>query len=509
MILWKKLAWRPVIGLMIDRQRISMSVVAKTPWGRKEIARESHTYEGQSPEVALKPLLEPWLGKRSKIGPWVHLALPESGIFQTIVPITEANRNASCQSIFLEAVAASNLRAEDRIIDILKLEINSQELACVSACTRATVESSVAMMSQLGTRVGCAESAPIALFRAGNAYLRAPRGSKLCVRFFLRRPLSIGILALGSQPLCWHPFELSDEDESKSILAAFSTLWMVGRHSRITSPIDSLIVHGLPDLKLTVDADGFKTRTGAQFFRADGPIYDVATVAMGTALADPLDDEPRQDLARDIKPPILIRDVFPWAELALQGLLLAAMSIFLAGSAAELHAKLKSIEVERASISWLRKQDQTKLETEKKSLDERLKAAELFRNSRVNWSGSVRTVASAAPDNTIVTALSGDGEVEVTTKSGKSTAKKQMTVSLRTPVSDEGAVPQEIDSFLAALRSEPNLKKHFPLIEETGLKLEAAREDSPATVSYSIVCLPRKEAAPAAAEKKAKTAKKG
>jgi hypothetical protein len=507
MIMWKRLAWRPVIGLMIDRQRISLSVVAKTLMGRKEIARETQAYEGESVQKALEPLLKPWLGKRSKIGPWVHIALPEAGVFQTIVPITEANRNATPQAVFLEAVAASNLRAEDRIIDLLKLEVNKQSLACVAACPRATIESLVAMMSQLGTRVGCAESAPIALFRAGNAHQRAPRGSKLCVRFFLGRPFSIGILGLRSQALCWHPFELPEGDETKSILAAFSTLWMVGRHSRITLPIDSMIVHGLPELKLGVDTEGFRTRTGAQFLRSPGPVYDASSIAMGAALADPLDDEPRQDLARDIKPAVLIRDVFPWAELALHGVLVGAMSIFLAGNAAEAHAKLKSIEIERASFSWLKKQEQGKLDTEKKALEERLKAAELFKNTRVNWSGSVRTVAAAAPDNTTVTNLLGEGEVEVATKSGKSVVKKQLVVSLNTPVSDEVSVPQEIDSFLAVLRAEPTLKKHFSLIEVTNLKIQGSTKDQPAMASYSIVCLPRKAATPPPATKKAKAEK--
>ena len=49
------------------------------------------------------------------------------------MPITQANRNASAQSYFLEAVQATNVRAEDRIIDLIRLELNKQPIACVAA----------------------------------------------------------------------------------------------------------------------------------------------------------------------------------------------------------------------------------------------------------------------------------------------------------------------------------------------------------------------------------------
>ena len=54
-------------------------------------------------------------------------------MFQAVVPITHANRNAPPQIYFLEAVQATNIRAEERIIELLKLELNKQPLACVAA----------------------------------------------------------------------------------------------------------------------------------------------------------------------------------------------------------------------------------------------------------------------------------------------------------------------------------------------------------------------------------------
>ena len=72
----------------------------------------------------------------------------------------------------------------------------------------------------------------------------------------------------GLQPLFWHAFDLSQGEETASILAAYSTLWMLGRHSRVSAPIDTVFIHGRPELKLAIDEDDFQKRTGARLVRS-------------------------------------------------------------------------------------------------------------------------------------------------------------------------------------------------------------------------------------------------
>jgi hypothetical protein len=89
-------ALRPAIGLVIDEQQIAMSVVATTPRGRREIARQTQSCDGLSPEEVLGKMLEPWVAapgaKRPRAKPWVHVGLPEAQVFQATVPITSSNR---------------------------------------------------------------------------------------------------------------------------------------------------------------------------------------------------------------------------------------------------------------------------------------------------------------------------------------------------------------------------------------------------------------------------------
>ena len=338
-------------------------------------------------------MLEPWVpargAKRAKPKPWVQLGVPESQVFQAVVPIASTNRNATPQSFFLEAVQATNVRAEDRIIDVLKLELNKQPLACVAASPRGAITGLMEMMDGLGTRVGMAEPAPAALYRAGAYSRKAPRGSKLAVRFFLGRDHAIGVLAAGPQPLFWHTFDLPPGEETAAILAAYSTLWMMGRHCRITVPIDTVIVHGRSEVVLTQDPTAFRERTGARLIRCSLPDYDLAAAALGVALANPLADDIGLDLANTLKPAPSIRDIFPWVELAVHGALLGAVSLFLNVTAAEANARHQAVRIQLKAFTWLKDQDQAKLDDERKSVQERLKAIETFRSGRVRLVGGL------------------------------------------------------------------------------------------------------------------------
>jgi hypothetical protein len=346
-------------------------------------------------------------------------------------------------------------------------------------------------LSKLGTRVGLIEPAQVSLWRAGAHYRRAPRRSRLCARFFLAESQAIGLLAAGDQVLFWHTFDLPARGEVSAALAAYSTLWMMGRHARITLPIDTVIIHGRPDLVLTEQQrEAFGPRTGAKLFRADQPAFNLAATALGLALANPLADNTGLDLARTLKPPVTIRDIFPYGELVAHIALMAAVSLFLVGMATESNHRLAAVRGELKSFPWLKNQDQAKLDTEKKTGQEKVKAISAFRDTRVQWSGALRKIAAAMPESTLITALAGDSEIEAGSGMGRGKSKKKLVVSFETPLAGNGSLPPEIDGFLTALRAEAALKRHFPLIEVTGFRANPVKLGAQPSATYSVVCLP-------------------
>jgi len=495
---WKWLRYRPAIGLVIDQQQLAMSVVATTPLGRREIARDLQECDGESVEATLKRMLQPWLPPPRAKGrvrqPWVRIGLPESRIFQATVPITHANRNSPPQNFFLEAVQSTNLRAEDRIIDLLKIESNKQPLACLSACSRAVIVDLAEMLGRLGMRVAVIEPATMGLLRAAALGSPPPRGSKLSLRFFLGPRQAIGMEVAGLQPLFWHAFDLSQGEETASILAAYSTLWMLGRHSRLSAPIDTVFIHGRPELKLAIDQEAFQKRTGARLVRSSSPDFDLPSAALGVALNNPLAEADGSNLARELRPEVPIREIFPWADLVFQGALAGGVSLLLCGVAADVDTRFKSARAETAAFSWLKDQDQGKLDAEKRSLEERIRVLEAFQQTRMGWSTQLRTIAADTPETTIITSLTGDGEFEVPGKGSQAKPKTQLIVNFATPLTEDDAMPGEIDAFISALRAEASILRYFPNIEVSGLRTGSAANSTGKVAQYSVVCLPKTEA---------------
>ena len=166
------------------------------------------------------------------------------------------------------------------------------------------------------------------------------------------------------------------------------------------------------------------------------------------------------------------------------------------GTAAETEGRLKTTALELKASSWLKDQNQAKLATEKVAIEERQKTISTFRNSRVAWSTPLRTIAAAAPDDTVLMTLTGVAELDSSTKSSGGKPKKQLVMSFTTPLSEDGSVPPEIDGFLTTLREEPAIKRNFPLIEISGLQASPAKPGNLRVASYSVICLPKIEAAP-------------
>ena len=406
------------------------------------------------------------------------------------MPITSANRLSTAQNFFLEAVQSTNLRAEDRIIDLLKIDCNKQPLACLSACSRTAIVELVDMMGRLGARVAVVEPAAMGLLRAAICSSPPPRSSKPSMRFFLGTRQSIGMEAAGSQPLFWHAFDLARGDETASILAAYSTLWMLGRHSRLSTPIDTVFIHGRPDLKLAIDHDAFHKRTGAQIVRTDSPDFDLPCAALGVALNNPLTDSHGPNLARELRAEVPIREIFPWGDLAFQGTLVVAVSLLLCGVMADVDTRFKNARTQAVAFTWLKDQDQGKLDAEKRSLEERIRILKAFQKTRMGWSSQIRTIAADAPATTTITSLSGDGEFEASGKGSQANPKNQLIINFATPLTEDGIMPSEIDAFISALRTETSILRHFPHIEVSGLRTGSVANNAGKVAQYSVVCLP-------------------
>ena len=303
------------------------------------------------------------------------------------------------------------------------------------------------------------------------------------------------MLAAGPQPLFWHAFDLPTGDEETAILAANSTLWMLGRHSRITLPIDTVIVHGRPELTITQDPEAFRQRTGARLIRCAEAGLRPGRRRPGSRPGQPPwrrapDTTWRATQAGSLHP----RRSSPGGSWSSTAPFSAAVSLFLIGTAAEANARLQAVGTELTSFSWLKKQDQAKLDAEKKALAGTIEG-------RASVSGQprrlVRGVANrrgrGAREHHHHRALGRRRSRNRPRRRPRAKAKKQLIVNFATPMSEDGSVPREIDGFLAALRGDADAQAALPAHRGHRPQGQSGQTATHPFASYSVVCLPKAE----------------
>ena len=64
-----------------------------------------------------------------------------------------------------------------------------------------------------------------------------------------------------------------------------------------------------------------------------------------------------------------------------------------------------------------------------------------------------------------------------------------MVVNFTTPMGNDGAIPGEINEFIAALRLEKPLIRNFPTVNFSGVQTKQAQANQSASATNSVVCL--------------------
>ncbi len=475
------------IGVLIGGREVTMSVMASTPIGRLELARETEPRGSCPLDEQLGRMLDPWLELRPRAR--VVLGVPEIRVFHTARAVTSVSRKAP--EIWLhEALQTQGIRVEDMEIDVVEATVGRKAVAALVSCRRRSLAESLESLVRLSARVVRAEPAPCGLLRAAAFRLRAPRSSRLVARFVLGAKQAMGMLVAGDLPLHWRVFALTPGFEATALLSALLALRMQARSWQADAGVDAVLIQGRPDLADQFVPAELSERLGVRVARADAPEFDQASIAEGLALGG-LVEERGFDLARALKPRESIGEIFPRSGLALQAALCGGVVLLMGERARSLDVSRDTARASLAKFRWLGDQPEAGLAKEKKLLEQKYRLAEAFLASRVIWSDLVRDVASNLPTNTRLASLQGSGELDDLGRGGTVPTKRTFVMRLESPVPPSGETPREVDDLLESLRVRSSLGRVFPVIELKDLKtMRAPGKGTGAVASYSIVCMP-------------------
>lgn len=477
-----RLTPRRAIGVAIGDHEIVASYVALTPMGPVELGRRSEAAAPEVLEAALERLLpEASDSKRRRLRPMLFLGLPALRLIQTSRPIAGNGRVRPPQAILAESIQSPTIVADDLTFDSMQGSLGKKPVLSLVSCRRKYLSGLLEVIAGRDVRMIRAEPAPCALLRLGERALRTPAGARTVVRVFLGATQGLAVLTSGPLPLFWRTFPLTAGEARGAIRSAARTLRMQAATSGLEAPLDAMVIHGRPDLGPLEEAAADCERSR----RADGPNLDLGTIAFAVATAGP-NPGLTFNLAQELGPPPSILDIFPWGETAVQVALLFCASLYLTSHADGVDRELAAVRAEAAKHGWLKKAGESELTQEKKSLEQKIESVQTFLGSRILWTHYVRDLSENLPAGVQINNIQAVNEFGG--KGGGS--RSSLVMNLSAPIPDGQSMPREIDTFLDALRGNPNVKRDFPTIEMSDLRRSQIGDEAQ-QATCNVMCLPK------------------
>jgi len=487
-----KIGLPKALGLYVEDDRVTLSQVVATPFGAVETAGYSEIVDPDRLPAVLERLIKPLVGGHGFRRVPLAVGVPARRAYFSTRPIQVTDSDPSPHVLLREALRCPNIPVNDMVVDVIKAQPDKRPVASIVSCDREYLQGLLDALKPCAVRPVRAEPGPCALLRIATGRYRAGRRAKLVLCLFLSESHVLAVLAAKAMPVAWRLSPLARGNEAASILSATRTMLTVGNDCGIQSPLDVVTVHGRPDLIRLLEVDWLEEQIGAPLKWSAEPSPDRSQVAFGLALGCLKEDRRGFDLARMLKPPTPLWELFPWRVAAVQMVLLLGLALVLFNRFHNLSGSYAAIQVRSSDRLWTASVPDSELQKEANDLKQRVAAVDKFLDGRIAWTSYQRALANDMPANVFLTTFQGVSELGAGgKKGGKAKPKKSLVLHGAVSVPQSGLVPHEVDRLLNTLREHPLLKQDFPLVELADLKQVPAKAGESPMAFFTVLCLPK------------------
>jgi hypothetical protein len=488
------------IGLYVaDDEVVACKVGCKPTGGTVELARISRKYDSDRLGAVIGEVLQELNGAHLNSSP-VAVGLPAKRVFYSTRPQAAGKNAGTAQNVLREVMQSPNACIDELSVQVVKRTYAKRTLASVASCRRDYLLDVLGSLQECGIHPYRTEPAPLALLREAEQRRRVRKG-KPAVRLLLGPCEALVIVTAGSVCVTWKMIKFTEQNVLPTLCASIRSCQALLSRFGIETPLDVAIVHGRADLKEGVTSEAFVQKVGLPMVWCEGPELSGGDIAYGLAIGciGEQGDE-SVNLSKGMTPPPSIFQIFPWGEVAVQIAVVLCMALFLFGHSRHARNAVVPVAAELAKRPWANGRAQADLNKEKTDLTAKVEAIKKFVGSRIRWTEYTHDVSARLPDAATLSLFQGLGELEE--GGGKGKAKRSFTLRGEAAVDRDGLMPKEIDDFLVSLRSDPLLKRDFPLVEVSDIKVtQPTRKDEFPMAVFTVLCLPKASAPPPAPPK--------
>jgi hypothetical protein len=311
------------------------------------------------------------------------------------------------------------------------------------------------------------------------------------LRLFLGASEGLALLTASGWPLVPRSFEFSTEDMAGAIVSNVRTLDALGKLSGTDANIDTVIIHGRHELLEQTDVAALEKQLDVRIQWHAGPALDGGSVAYGVAMGCVQVKAQEFDLARSLKPRQSLWEIMPFAEMAVQFVVVLCLALYLLHRSNELSAEYAATRAQTESRPWMNGLMEQQLTKQKQELDQKVGAIRKFLSTRVVWTEYTHDLPEKLPANAKLSSFHGVCEMEKKGKNVTVKPKKSLTLRIGSLIAHDGAAPEAIDAFLDSLRENTLLKRDFPQVELADIKWYQPFIGAQPTAFFTIVAMPK------------------
>ena len=182
----------------------------------------------------------------------------------------------------------------------------------------------------------------------------------------------------------------------------------------IDAPLEAVLIHGTPCP--SVDSKALAAEMGLPVVWCEGQGAKSSAIAFGLALGGLNQDPENLDLARSLKPPPSLREIFPWKKIIMEIMVLVSMAVYLHDRSAGLHEDYVKTQTESLRYPWASSVSTADLDREKKDLEVKVEAFRSFVATRILWSRYTHDISVRLPASISLSSFQGTFELEATAK---------------------------------------------------------------------------------------------
>ncbi|MBN1787219.1 MAG: hypothetical protein JW806_02360 [Sedimentisphaerales bacterium] len=484
-----KLCWGRAIGVYYSEDRVSITDVNSTLKGSTILNQQEFKLAEEEPVQALTNILQEYIKENEvKKVPVCFGSKPERTFFTT--SIMEYGEEEQLRDKLLERVGFRKPEERNGIVaeyfGIDKTKTPTSQLWSIGICKKKFASELYSAIRQAGFRDILFKATPWALSSYAMTLPKESKDWKVFIQVFLGETEGLAVLVVEKEPVCWKKFSITPTTAIANIEHAIKNLSMQSAVTLSRPRVDGIILQGSDAGKLSAK---LYEEMNIETLVADGPGYTDSQCSHSLAMSAKSKNSEQFNLFRELKPDPTILEMFPWQLAVMVLLMVGCMGVMMWQKASRLARSYAVLEQQDALHTWASKKQTSDLSKERTSLLAETRSVEKFLATRIVWSDYLRELPTRLPPNVSLSTLSGEcGYKGGDEKGGKT--KKSLTLAGTVLVEEGGGSPEDIGTFVSALKELELLKKDFPEVELAEIKWRRKGESEVA--SFTVMALPKK-----------------